>query len=41
MKLLFWGQEQRNGSTEGGDQFFRNVRIGSSVTIIRDDNHIG
>ena len=25
----------------GCDQFFRNVRIGSSVTIIRDDNHIG
>lgn len=25
----------------GFDQFFRNVRIGSSVTIIRDDKHIG
>lgn len=25
----------------GFGQFFGNVRIGSSVTIIRDDNHIG
>ena len=25
----------------GGDQFFRNVRIGSSVTIIRDDTPVG
>lgn len=41
VKLLFWDQEQRNGSMEGYDQFLRNVRIGSSVTIIRDDTRDG